>query len=144
MFYYSPHFFYCLYENPAVRYSILLPLSLDLPGLQELPVNTHSSESARNIEVIARKNLSLALQAIAQAGQTEIAQRLNFSTSTVSRIKSERLEEVIKVLAACGLKVVQQDYHGDHAEFIDAALVFAAYGLKAVRKDQRVLNQESV
>ncbi|MBL4826713.1 MAG: Lrp/AsnC family transcriptional regulator [Spongiibacteraceae bacterium] len=106
-------------------------------------MNTHSPDTTRNIEVIARKNLSLVLQAIAQAGQAEIAQRLNFSTSTVSRIKSERLEEVIKVLAACGLKIVPQDCHGDHAEFIDAALVFAAYGLTAVRKDQSVLNQES-
>ena len=105
-------------------------------------MNTNPPENTRNIDAMVRNNLSLALQALAREGQADIARRLNFSTSTVSRIKSERLEEVIKVLAACGLKIVPQEYHGDHTEFIDAALVFAAYGLKAVRKDQGLLTEE--
>ena len=105
-------------------------------------MNTLPTENTRNIEAVARNSLSMALQALAQVGQAEIARCLNLSTSTVSRIKSERLEEVVNVLAVCGLKIVPQDYSGDHAEFIDAALVFAAYGLKAIQKDQRLLTEE--
>ena len=88
----------------------------------------------------AHKSLSLALQALSSVGQSEIARNLGISDATVSRIKSERLEEVVNVLAACGLKVVPQEFQGDHAEFLDAALVFACYGIKAVRKDQRLLS----
>ena len=102
----------------------------------------NDTEKARAMEQLARKNLTLTLQALAQVGQTEIARILGISDATVSRIKSERLEEVVKVLAACGLKVVPQDYHGDHCEFMDAALMFACYGIKALRKDQRTLTRE--
>jgi hypothetical protein len=78
--------------------------------------------------------MSIALQAHAQVGQVEIARRLQLSAATVSRIKSERLEEVLKVLAASGLKVMPLETTGNYSgEFIDAALVFAVYGIKAIR-----------
>ena len=105
-------------------------------------MNADNSEKARTIERVAHKSLTTALQALSQVGQVEIAQCLGISNSTVSRIKSERLEEVVKVLAACGLKIVPQDYGGVHAEFIEAALVFAYYGVKAIRKDQGLLTED--
>jgi hypothetical protein len=107
----------------------------------EATVNTNDDEIARTKELLTRKSLSLALQAIAQVGQTEFANMLGISYSTVSRINSERLEEMIKLLAACDLKVVPQNYHGNHAEFIDTALMLASYSIKAVRKDQRLLTE---
>lgn len=91
------------------------------------------------LQTLTRHNLSVALQALAQVGQAEIARRLNLSSSTVSRIKSERLEEALSVLAACGLKVVPLEHSGDYSEFIDAALVFATYGLNAIRHDHHLL-----
>jgi hypothetical protein len=108
----------------------------------EATVNNNPDEITRNTEALARKNLTTSLQAISQVGQAEISKHLNFSTSTVSRIKSERLEEVVKVLPACGLKLVPRDYSYNNAEFIDAALLFAAYGLKAVRRDPRLLIED--
>lgn len=96
----------------------------------------NNDEKARILKHLAHSSLTLTLQTFAQVGQAEIARALSISDSTVSRIKSERLEEVVNVLAACGLKIVPQDYHGDHCEYIDAALVFACYGIKALRKDQ--------
>lgn len=105
-------------------------------------MNTDTEATTRNISAMTRQSLSLSLQALSATGQAEIARCLNLSTSTVSRIKSERLEEVIKVLSACGLKIVPQDYSGDYAEFIDAALVFACYGLKAIRKDHGLLAED--
>jgi predicted XRE-type DNA-binding protein len=109
----------------------------------EVAVNTNDDEKSRTKELLTRKNLSLALQASAQMGQTEIASILGICGSTVSRIKLKRLEEVIKVLAAFDLNVVPQNYHGDHAEFIDAALVLSYCGIKAVRKDQRLLAEQT-
>jgi predicted XRE-type DNA-binding protein len=106
---------------------------------REVAANSNDDEKARTKKLLTRKNLPLALQTIVQVGQTEITNMLGISDSTVSRIKSERLEKVIKVLAACDLKVVPKNYHGDHAEFIDAALVLSYCGIKAVRKDQRLL-----
>lgn len=105
-------------------------------------MHPNDTEKARILEQLARKSLTLTLQTLAHVGQTEIARVLGISDSTISRIKSDRLEEVVKVLAACGLKVVPHDYHGDHSEFMDAALVFACYGIKALRKDQQILNSE--
>ncbi len=105
-------------------------------------MNNKQDERARNIEALSRKSFTTALQAISQVGQVEISQCLGLSASTISRIKSERLEEVVKVLSACGLKIVPQDYSHDNAEFIDAALVFALYGLKAIRRDHRLLFED--
>lgn len=59
----------------------------------------------------ARKGLQLALQRLQSPGTGQaLAAALGTSESTVSRIKAERLEEVITALAHLGLKVVPSEY----------------------------------
>lgn len=55
----------------------------------------------------ARKGVQRALQALQEPGKAgAVAALMGVSDSTVSRIKTERLEEVINLLAFLGLKVV--------------------------------------
>lgn len=59
----------------------------------------------------ARKGYSLVLRELADPGrQSGIAAAMGVSESTVSRIKSERLEEAITLLSYLGLKVVPADF----------------------------------
>lgn len=59
----------------------------------------------------ARKGLQLALHAMQDAGKAgEVAAAMGVSDSTISRIKTERLEEVVLFLAHLGLKVVPSAY----------------------------------
>lgn len=53
---------------------------------------------------------SLVLQRMAAAGQNELAKLMGVSESTINRIKTERLEEVLLVLAHLGLKVVPAEF----------------------------------
>lgn len=59
----------------------------------------------------ARKGLSLALQRLQDAGKAgSVAAAMGVSDSTVSRIRNERMEEVILFLAHLGLKVVPSEF----------------------------------
>lgn len=59
----------------------------------------------------ARKGVQLALQRLQEPAKAgAIATAMGISESTVSRIKTERLEEVITALAHLGLKVVPADF----------------------------------
>lgn len=59
----------------------------------------------------ARKAMQLALQALQEPGKAgAVAAAMGVSDSTVSRIKTERMEEVLLLLAHLGLKVVPSDY----------------------------------
>lgn len=59
----------------------------------------------------ARKGVQLALQRLQEGGKAgAVAVAMGVSDSTVSRIKTERLEEVVTMLAHLGLKVVPGDF----------------------------------
>lgn len=58
---------------------------------------------------IARKSLTICIQAISRVGQQEIASVLGTSEPTVSRWKNEDLENIIRMLSVAGLKVVNGD-----------------------------------
>lgn len=57
-----------------------------------------------------QKAVSLVLQRMAEGTQAALAVSMGISESTVNRIKTERLEEVMLMLAHLGLKVVPADY----------------------------------
>lgn len=58
-----------------------------------------------------RKGVQLALQALQEpAKAVSVAAAMGVSESTVSRIKTERLEEVVTFLAHLGLKVVPTEF----------------------------------
>lgn len=58
-----------------------------------------------------RKGVQLALQALQEGGKAgAVAVAMGVSDSTVSRIKTERLEEVVAFLAHLGLKVVPTEF----------------------------------
>lgn len=56
----------------------------------------------------ARKNHNILLVALSSVTQTTVAQLLNESDSTTSRFKSAELERFAGMLAAVGLKVVNE------------------------------------
>lgn len=59
---------------------------------------------------IARKGVQFALQALQEPGKAgAVAAAMGVSDSTISRIKTERLEEVVMFLAHLGLKVVTSE-----------------------------------
>ena len=58
----------------------------------------------------AKKAHSMVLHRMADATQTALAVAMGVSESTVNRIKTERLEEVLQMLAHLGLKVVPADF----------------------------------
>lgn len=59
----------------------------------------------------ARKGVQLALQRLQEGGKAgAVATAMGVSDSTVSRIKTERLEEVVLLLAHLGLKIVPADF----------------------------------
>lgn len=67
--------------------------------------------SLRTPSETARKGVSLALQRLQEAGKAgAVAAAMGLSDSTVSRLKTERMEEVIGFLAHLGLKVVPTEF----------------------------------
>lgn len=69
----------------------------------------------------ARKSYSKVLQAMQDPGtQRNVAQVLGVSESTVSRIKSEKLEDAITLLCHLGFKVVPSDMKCYPEEYVTA------------------------
>lgn len=59
----------------------------------------------------ARKALTMVLQRLGETGTAvSVAAAMGVSESTVSRIKTERMEEVLQLIAHLGLKVVPADF----------------------------------
>ena len=65
------------------------------------------------------------MQALAATGQTEVAQALGVSESTVSRMKDKDLIELSKLLALCKLKVVPQHFECEAPEELASLRWFA-------------------
>ena len=69
----------------------------------------------------SRKAYSMVLQAMQDPGtQRTVAQVLGVSESTVSRIKSEKLEDVITLLCHLGFKVVPQSMRCYPEDYVQA------------------------
>jgi hypothetical protein len=67
--------------------------------------------SSRTPSETARKGVQLALQRLQEPGKAgAVAAAMGCSDSTVSRIKTERMEEVVTFLAFLGLKVVPTEF----------------------------------
>lgn len=58
----------------------------------------------------ARKAQALVLQRLADRTQTQAAADMKVSETTMNRIKTERLEEVLLLISHLGLKVVPADF----------------------------------
>lgn len=58
----------------------------------------------------AQQAQSMVLQRLAAATQSATATAMGVSESTINRIKTERLEEVLLMLAHLGLKVVPAEF----------------------------------
>ncbi|WP_423454304.1 CII family transcriptional regulator [Ottowia sp. VDI28] len=82
-------------------------------------------ESARKIETILRNSL-------AEFGQARVADKMNVSESTISRMKSEDIERMAMFIAAMGLRVIGQDYRVISIADLNALRHFAARGLPHV------------
>ena len=76
----------------------------------------------------ARKNTSAILRGLASVGQVRVAEHLNLSESTVSRMKDGELDRLGALLAACGLKVVPQDAQTVDQELLRSLSILAARG----------------
>jgi hypothetical protein len=88
----------------------------------------------------ARKAHSVVLQALQAPGtQAAIAVAMGVSESTVSRFKTEQLEQLCLVLACAGLKVVPVEMQCFPADKLQALLTLAKDHLAAIeRPDQLV------
>lgn len=68
------------------------------------------SESSPSPEETARKTITTVLQVLATPGRgVAIATAMGTSESTISRFKSEHLENFARILAYAGLRVVSSD-----------------------------------
>lgn len=69
----------------------------------------------------ARKAFATVLQAMQDPGtQRNLAQALGVSESTISRIKTEKLEDAVTLLYQMGFKVVPQHMQCYPAEYVQA------------------------
>lgn len=69
----------------------------------------------------ARKAFAAVLRATQETGtQRNVAQVLGVSEATVSRIKTEKLEDAITLLYHLGFKVVSGDMHCYPADYVQA------------------------
>lgn len=90
------------------------------------------SELSRTPTERARKAHSAALQAMQDPGtQRTVAQVLGVSESTVSRIKTEKLEDAITLLYHLGFKVVPQDMRCFPADYVKALHTMARMHVEA-------------
>lgn len=67
----------------------------------------------------AKRYHSLALQRMASVTQTALSVAMGTSETTINRIKTERLEEVMLMLAHLGLKVVPESFKCVNPESYD-------------------------
>jgi AraC-like DNA-binding protein len=74
----------------------------------------------------ARKAHARVLQALQEPGTARtIAQVMGVSEATISRIKTEKIEDALALLYQLGFKVVEQDRHCVQADYLKALQVMA-------------------
>lgn len=72
-----------------------------------------------------RKNVAAILQGLAATGQSNVAQALSASESTVSRMKEKEIPETAKFLALCNLKVVPSHFKCVDPNYLTAIITLA-------------------
>lgn len=87
------------------------------------PLSPAQHEKARDFE-------SLILQQFAVIGQRAVANALNLSDATVSRMKIEQVATISQLLAVLELKVVPDDHVTACPKYLQAVETLAALGLK--------------
>lgn len=83
----------------------------------------------------SQRNHTTILQAIAKVGQGRIAELIGKSPSTITVFKDEYLQRLAEVLAACGLKTVN-----DTDESVDLDEVRALRVLAVKRIQERLID----
>lgn len=78
---------------------------------------------------LARKSQSTILHRLATVGQKPVADALDVSEATVSRLKGEGLESFTAFLAALALKVVPADHICYSPDYIEHLHYFAKRGM---------------
>lgn len=89
------------------------------------------SESSAPVSETARKSLSLLLRRLAATGQAAVADTLGRSETWISRWKADDAEAAIRVIDACGLKLVPVGARCFSAEHIEHLRYFAGRALAA-------------
>lgn len=88
----------------------------------------------------ARKTQSVILRAMQEPGrQTAVATCMGVSESTVSRLKSEHLEQFCVLLAHLGLKVVPQGMQCFPEDKVQALLTLAKGHLAAIQRPEQLV-----
>jgi hypothetical protein len=78
----------------------------------------------------ARKNEQVVLQALAAAGQSELAKSMGVHESTISRLKDGGIAQFAGVLAHLGLKVVPVGMQCFQPDYVDALKTLAELGIR--------------
>lgn len=86
----------------------------------------------------SRKNLAAILQRLASIGQAKAAEALGTSESTVSRMKDKELEQLAKLLAVLGLKVVPVEMRCFDPDAIGAILALAKARLASIERPEQL------
>ena len=86
----------------------------------------------------ARRNHSLLLRGLAEVSQKRMADLIGVSETTMSAMKSDQLERLSVLIAACGLKLSPITHQTFDESYISALKTLAAVGLgrAAVREDE--------
>lgn len=73
----------------------------------------------------SRKIASLILQRLSSVGQVQLAEALGSSEASISRWKTDQIEQCAKALAVLGLKVVPEDARCYKPDAIEAIFTLA-------------------
>lgn len=73
----------------------------------------------------SRKIAALILQRLSSVGQVQLAEALGSSEASISRWKTDQIDQCAKALAALGLKVVPEDARCYRPEAIEAIFTLA-------------------
>lgn len=84
----------------------------------------------------ARKNTATALQALHSVGQAPVARAMGVSEGHISKIKSERLEELCELLAHCGMKIVPINFKCFDEKYVEHLRYFASKGVNLPPPDE--------
>lgn len=79
---------------------------------------------------LARKSQTLILQRLSSVGQKPVADALQLSEATVSRMKSEAVESFTAFLACLNLKVVPADHKCYSPDYVTHLHYFAQIGMQ--------------
>lgn len=90
----------------------------------------------------AKKNLAAIFQRLASVGQANLAATLNVSESTISRWKTEEAEQVSRILAELGLKVVPVTLQCYEPKQLEAILTLAKARMETIHTAAELVWEE--